>query len=64
MRGRKRLKEPIPRDAAILEALRDGHRPFHVARTYEISRQYVHEIMERWPDLAPEKLLNRIRRKK
>lgn len=64
MRGRKRLKEPIPRDAAILEALRDGHRPSHVARTYEISRQYVHEIMERWPDLAPEKLLNRIRRKK
>ena len=64
MRGLKRLKEPIPRDAAILEALRDGHRPSHVARTYEISRQYVHEIMERWPDLAPEKLLNRIRRKK
>ena len=64
MRGRKRLKEPIPRDAAILEALRDGHKPSHVAMTYGISRQYVHEIIERWPDLAPEQLLNRIKLKR
>ena len=64
MRGRKRLKEPIPRDAAILEALRDRHKPSHVARTYGISRQYVHEIVERWPDLAPEWLLERSQMKR
>lgn len=64
MRGRKPLKEPIPRDAAILEALRDGHKPSHVAKTYSISRQYVHEIMGRWPDLAPKKLLDRIKSKR
>ena len=60
MRGRKRLKEPNNRDKHVLEALREGHRPATVARTYNISRQYVHEIMERWPELMP----NRQKRKK
>tara|TARA_R110002020_G_scaffold263423_1_gene478107 strand:- start:1660 stop:1848 length:189 start_codon:yes stop_codon:yes gene_type:complete len=60
MRGRKRLKEPNNRDKHVLEALREGHRPTIVARTYSISRQYVHEIMERWPELVP----NRKKRKK
>mgnify|MGYP003660680134 FL=1 len=60
MRGRKRLKEPNNRDKHVLEALREGHRPAIVARTYGISRQYVHEIMGRWPELVP----NRKKRRK
>lgn len=64
MRGRKRLKEPTDRDAAILEALHGMNKPSHVARTYGISRQYVHEIVGRWPDLAPEWLVERIRMKR
>ena len=55
MRGRKRLKETNNRDKHVLEALREGHRPATVARTYSISRQYVHEIMGRWPELAPKR---------
>ena len=55
MRGRKRLKEPNNRDKHVLEALREGHRPATVARTYSISSQYVHEIMGRWPELAPKR---------
>ena len=55
MRGRKRLTEPNDRDKHILEALREGHRQAAVARTYSISRQYVHEIMGRWPELAPKR---------
>jgi len=55
MRGRKRLKEPNNRDKHILEALREGNSQSIVARTYGISRQYVHEIMGRWPELAPKR---------
>jgi len=62
--GKKWLTELSNRDEAILEALRDGHKPSHVAMTYGIPRQYVHDIVERWPDLAPEWLLNRIQAKR
>lgn len=56
MRGRPRKKVPSDRDRHILEALRDGHVKAAVARTYGISRQYVGEIVGRWPELAPIKL--------
>jgi hypothetical protein len=55
MRGRKRLKEPSNRDMHILEALREGNSQATVARVYDLSRQYVHEITTRWPELAPRK---------
>lgn len=55
MRGRPRLTEPSSRDQHILEALREGHSQSHVGRVYGISRQYVHEITTRWPELAPRK---------
>jgi uncharacterized protein (DUF433 family) len=57
--GRTRLLEPSNRDQHILEALRDGHSQAKVARTYGISRQYVHEITTRWPKLAPKKKIKR-----
>ena len=55
MRGRPRLTEPSNRDQHILEALREGHSQAFVARVYDLSRQYVHEITTRWPKLAPKK---------
>jgi uncharacterized protein (DUF433 family) len=55
MRGRPRLTEPSNRDQHILEALREGHSKAQVARVYELSRQYIHEITIRWPELAPQK---------
>jgi len=55
MKGRHRLKEPSNRDRHILEALRDGNSQAFVARVYDLSRQYVHEITTRWPELAPRK---------
>jgi hypothetical protein len=47
--------EPSNRDWHILEALREGHSKAFVARVYDLSRQYVHEITTRWPELAPKK---------
>ena len=61
MRGRPRLIEPSNRDQHILEALREGHSQSHVGRVYGISRQYVHEITTRWPELAPKKRRKRRR---
>jgi len=61
MRGRPRLTEPSNRDWHILEALREGHSKAHVARVYDLSRQYVYEITTRWPELAPKKRRKRRR---
>ena len=52
MRGRKRLKEPSNRDMHILEALREGNSQATVARVYDLSRQYVHEITTRWAGIS------------
>ena len=61
MRGRKRLKEPNTKHKAILEALRDGHRKAYVAQIYDMTRQSVQSIIDRWPEYAPRK---RYRRRK
>lgn len=52
-KGRPRLAEPSDRDKHILEALRDGHRMAEVGRVYDLSRQYILQIRQRWPELAP-----------
>ena len=52
MRGRPRRTVPSDRDAHILEAVREGNRKAHVAKVYGLSRQYVSEIAQRWPELA------------
>ena len=61
-KGRPLLTEPNARDKAILEALRDGHTMAEVGRVYELSRQYIFQIRERWPEYAPNKkhLLKRL----
>tara|TARA_R110002051_G_scaffold203343_1_gene269731 strand:+ start:73 stop:447 length:375 start_codon:yes stop_codon:yes gene_type:complete len=51
--GRHKLQQPNNRDKHILEALRAGHSMASVGRVYEISRQYVLQIKQRWPELAP-----------
>ena len=55
MRGRKKLKVPNAKHLAILEALMDGHRKAHVANVYEMSRQSVQSIVDRWPEYAPKR---------
>ena len=52
MKGRPRRTAPSDRDAHILEAIREGNRKAHVAEVYSLSRQYVSEIAQRWPELA------------
>ena len=51
--GRRKYTEPTNRDKYMLEALREGHSQAEVGRVYEVSRQYVHTIKNRWVELAP-----------
>ncbi len=51
--GRHELEEPSNRDYHILEALRDGHSMAEVGRVYEITRERVRQIKNRWPQYAP-----------
>jgi hypothetical protein len=51
-KGRPKRTEPNDRDKHILEALREGHRMADVGRVYELSRQYILQIRQRWPELA------------
>jgi len=51
--GRHPLQEPSSRDIHILEALRDGHSQAEVGRVYGLSRQFIFQIKQRWPHLAP-----------
>ena len=53
IKGRHPLQEPSSRDRHILEALRTGHSQAEVGRVYGLTRQYIFQIKERWPDLAP-----------
>jgi len=52
-KGRPKMTEPNNRDKHILEALREGHSMAEVGRVYELSRQYILQIKQRWPELAP-----------
>lgn len=52
-KGRPKMTEPNTRDKHILEALREGHSMAEVGRVYELSRQYILQIKQRWPELAP-----------
>ena len=51
--GRKKYTEPTNRDKYMLEALRDGHSQAEVGRVYDVSRQYVHAVKNKWAKLAP-----------
>ena len=51
--GRHELTEPTNRDYHILEALRDGHSMAEVGRVYDITRERVRQIKNRWPQYAP-----------
>lgn len=53
IRGRLPIQEPSNRDKHILEALRDGHSQAEVGRVYGLSRQFIFQIKNRWPHLAP-----------
>ena len=53
IRGRLPIQEPSNRDKHILEALRDGHSQAEVGRVYGLTRQYIFQIKNRWPHLAP-----------
>lgn len=55
MRGRKKLKKPSDKHAAILAELRWGTRPATIARVYDMTRQSISSIMNRWPELAPKR---------
>ena len=37
----------------MLEALREGHSQAAVGRVYDVSRQYVHAVKNKWAELAP-----------
>ena len=54
-RGRQVSEEPTNRDKHILEALRDGHSMAEVGRVYDLSRQYIFYIKNRWPEYAPKR---------
>ncbi len=51
--GRRKYTEPTNRDKYMLEALREGHSQAEVGRVYEVSRQYVHSVKNKWVELAP-----------
>ena len=51
--GRRKYTEPTNRDKYMLEALREGHSQAEVGRVYDVSRQYVHAVKNKWAELAP-----------
>ena len=51
--GRSKLEEPSNRDKYMLEAMREGHTQAEIGRVYEVSRQYVNHVKNRWAELAP-----------
>jgi len=48
-KGRNPLEIPSERDFSILDALKEGYSQAEVGRVYGLTRQYVHQIKNRWP---------------
>ena len=48
--GRSKLEEPSNRDKYMLEAMREGHSQAEIGRVYEVSRQYVNHVKNRWAE--------------
>ena len=51
-RGRVKFKVPSERDLHVLNHIREGYSLAHIGRVYKISRQYVHQIKNRWPNFG------------
>jgi len=51
-RGRSPLVIPNERDFYILDALKKGYSQAEVGRVYGLTRQYIHQIKNRWPKMC------------
>ena len=51
-KGRNPLEIPSERDFYILDALKKGFSQAEVGRVYGLTRQYVHQVKNRWPKLC------------
>ena len=62
-RGRVKFKVPSERDLHVLNAIREGYSLAYIGRVYKISRQYVYQIKNRWPNFnggPKRKLINQM----
>ena len=51
-KGRNPLEIPSERDFYILDALKKGYSQAEVGRVHGLTRQYVHQVKNRWPKLC------------
>ena len=51
-KGRNPLQMPSERDLYILDDLKKGYSQAEVGRVYGLTRQYIHQIKNRWPKLV------------
>jgi len=49
--GRVKASKPVGNTAEIVRLLSNGHSQSEVARTFEVSRQYIHIVRNRWKKL-------------
>lgn len=49
--GRVKEAEPVGNTAEIVRLLKSGYSQAEVARTFEVTRQYIHIVRNRWKKL-------------